>query len=272
MAKASEASGPAYVIKASDLPAINYLAADHPRPREVEWINRGTNQRMRPTTTQMLMRTLFQRVDTPSVQKLHDSAGLRVIFRSERDRVNFAAAFDEALSREGAAKTHVVTAIFDTREKAEKAVENLRAEGIPAAAISLLFRASQFMDTDTKWPDGHTTVSVAGTVASSGIAGALVGAAILAVPGVGPVAAAGAIASSAYVSVASVSGIIGATGGAIAKMLTDHDVDGVSAGFYDQQIQRGKTFLSVDTRVAGGFAQTATDIIAQSGGRTAAND
>ncbi|WFL77490.1 hypothetical protein P7228_00035 [Altererythrobacter arenosus] len=251
------------------MPAINYLAPDHPRPREVEWINRGTNQRMRPTTTQMLMRTLFQRIDTPSVQKLHDSAGLRVIFRSERDREIFAAAFDAALTKESEAKSHVVTAIFDTRDRAEDAVERLRSEGIPAEAISLLFRASQFMDTDTKWPDGHTPISVAGTVAGSGIAGMLVGAAILAVPGVGPVAAAGAIASSAYVSVASVSGIIGATGGAMAKMLTDHDVDGVSAAYYDQQIQRGKTFLSVDTRIAGGFAQTARDILAQCGGRTA---
>ncbi|MBT8389538.1 MAG: hypothetical protein KJP13_07820, partial [Altererythrobacter sp.] len=68
------------------------------------------------------------------------------------------------------------------------------------------------------------------------------------VPGVGPLAAAGALAASAIPSVASVSGIIGATGGAVAKMLTDHDVDGVMAEYYDRQIKRGKVFVSVDQR------------------------
>lgn len=272
MGKAADNIGPAYVIKAADLPAINYLPIDHPRPCEVEWINRGTNQRMRPTTTQMLMRTLFQKVETPSVQRLHDSAGLRVVFRSEREREMFAAAFDKAVNIESETRSHVVTAVFDSRERADAAVERLRAEGVPPEAVSMLFRASQFMDTETRWPEGHSTVSIAGAVASSGIAGAVLGVAVLAVPGVGPIAAAGAIASSAITSVASISGIIGATGGAIAKMLTDHDVDGVSAGFYDQQIQRGKTFLSVDTDLAGGFEETARSILQDAGGKTPESD
>ena len=272
MGQSAQALGPAYVIKAAELAAINYLTSDHPRPCEVEWINRGTNQRLRPTTTQMLLRTLFQEVETPSVQKLHESSGLRVVFRSERERELFASAFEAAREREGRIRKHVVTAVFDTRAKAEEAVEELRANGVPAEAISLLFRASQFMDTETPWPEGHSKMSIAGAVAGSGIAGAMLGVAILVVPGVGTVAAAGAIAASALGSVGSVSGIIAATGGAIAKMLTDHDVDGVSAGFYDQQIQRGKTFLSVDTEIAGGFVQTARTILAEHGGRTASGE
>jgi len=259
-------------VKAEELLAINFLSLDHPKPRRVEWINRGTNQVLRPTTTQMLLRTLFQPVETPSVQKLHESSGLRIVFRSEREREHFATAFEAARAQQGESKSHAVTAIFEHREKADEAVAALDEAGVPKDAISVLWRASRFMDTDTHWPEGHSTLSVTGAVAGSGFAGALLGVAILVVPGVGPVAAAGAIAASAISSVASVSGIIAATGGAIAKMLTDHDVDGVSAAFYDAQIQRGKTFVSVDIDKAEGMDGVAREILAAHGGTTAEHD
>lgn len=257
-----------YVIKAEELRAINYLAPDHPRPRSVEWINRGTDQTMRPTTTAMLLRTLYKPTRSPSVQKLHDSAGLRVVFRSEKDRESFAAAFRKACEQERVLKDEIVCAMFDNREIAEKAISGLRQKGVPSRAISLLFRASQFMDTEAEWPQGHTPLSVASAIAGGGVAGALVGIGVLLVPGVGPVAAGGAIAASALSSMASVSGVIGATGGALAKMLTDHDVDGVTAQQYDDEIRRGKVFLSVDTRIAGGMGDTAAEVMEQHGGRT----
>ena len=260
---------PAFVIKAQDILAINYLANDHPRPRRVEWINRGTNQVMRPTTTQMLLRTLFQDVDTPSVRKLRETSGLRVVFRNERDREVFSTAFASAQQMEGARKTHVVTAIFDERTKVDHAIAALDGFGVPAKSISLLCRASQFMDTGTKWPEGHSVRSVAGVVVGSGFAGAMLGIGILMVPGVGPLAAGGALATTAISSVGSISGIIAATGGAIAKMLTDHDVDGVSASFYDKEIQRGKIFVSVDTLTARLDRDRLMQIFASHGGQTA---
>lgn len=256
----------AYVIKAEELAAVNYLPEDHPRPIRVEWINRGTNQRLRPTTTNMLLRTLFQPVETPSVQKLHESSGLRIVLKSEADREAFAHAFIAACEREQATSDFVVTAIFGDLESAERAIEALHAAGADAKAVSMLARASHFGDLGSEWPDGHSTLSVTGAVASGGVAGAILGLAVLLVPGVGPVAAAGALATSAISSVASVSGIIGATGGAIAKMLTDHDVDGVSAEFYDRQIKRGKVFVSVDTREAGITREQILAILRESGG------
>lgn len=259
---------PAFVIRAEELLAVYYLAVSHPRPISVEWINRGTSQRLRPTTTDMLLRTLFQPTDSPSVQRLHDSAGLRIVFRSERDRALFASEFEKARQREQAAKAHVVSAIFDSRDKAEEAISGLRDAGFPERSISLLCRATHFMDPEAEWPEGHGTLDVAGAVAGSGVAGALLGLAFLLVPGVGTVAAAGAIASSAIGSVASVSGIIGATGGAIAKMLTDHDVDGVSAAYYDRQIQRGKVLVSVDSKIPQVDRSLAQDILTSFGGRT----
>lgn len=234
------------MIKAEELVAVNYLADDHPRPHSVEWINRGTDQVLRPTTTDMLLRTLFQPAASPSVQKLHDSSGLRVNFRTDGERERFAAAFREAIAKERAVTEHVVTAIFDGRDKAETAIAALHDEGISPEAVSLLCRASHFGDPEASWPEGHDVLSISGAVAGGGVAGALLGVAFLFVPGVGPLAAAGALAASAIPSVASVSGIIGATGGAIAKMLTDHDVDGVMAEYYDRQIKRGKIFVSVD--------------------------
>ncbi|MBY6217451.1 hypothetical protein [Qipengyuania aquimaris] len=87
--------------------------------------------------------------------------------------------------------------------------------------------------------------SIAGPIRR--FAGAVLGVAILVIPGIGPVAVAGAMASQAIPSVAAVSSAIGATGGAVAKMLTDADVDGVSATLYEREIQRGRIFLSVNT-------------------------
>lgn len=262
---------PAFVIRAEDLLAVNYLADSHPRPQSVEWINRGTNQRLRPTTTDMLLRTLFQPTDSPSIQRLHQSAGLRIVFRTERDRIRFASEFDAARQREQAARAHIVSALFDSRERAEEAIVALREAGLPEAAISLLCRANHFSDPTAEWPEGHGTIGVAGAVAGSGVAGALLGLAFLLVPGVGPVAAAGAITASAISSVTSVSGIIGATGGAIAKMLTDHDVDGVLAAYYDRQIQRGKVFVSIDAEAEGVDAELARRTLAEHGGQTPVN-
>lgn len=259
----------AYVIKAEELAAVNYLPDDHPRPVRVEWINRGTDQRLRPTTTNMLLRTLFQPVQTESVQKLHDSSGLRIILKSEAEREAFAHAFLSAREREKATRDFVVTAIFSELEEAEHAIEALSASGVEPNAVSMLARASRFSDLGSEWPEGHSAMSVTGAVAGSGVAGAVLGLAVLLVPGVGPVAAAGALATSAIPSVASVSGIIGATGGAIAKMLTDHDVDGVSAEFYDRQIKRGKVFVSVDTREAGKPREECLAILLEHGGSSA---
>ncbi|MEP5937477.1 MAG: hypothetical protein ABJ239_04050 [Erythrobacter sp.] len=259
---------PAYVVKAEDIIAINYLASDHPRPRRVEWINRGTDQVLRPTTTSMLLRTLYKPVERDSVQKLHDSSGLRIVLKNEGERVAFASAFERAKAKRDEDRQIVETAVFDTREQAEAVISQLHEAGIDPDAISLLCRASQFTDPDHEWPDGHSPASIASVVAGSGVAGALMGVACLFVPGVGPVAVAGAMTASALSSVASVSAIIGATGGAVAKMLTDHDVDGVSATFYDEQIQRGRVFVSVDTQGDTSLAASVCEVFERHGGRT----
>ncbi len=259
---------PSYVVKARDLPALNCLASDHPRPQVVEWINRGTNQKLRPTSVEMLLRTLYRDVAPPSVVKLQRSAGLRMTFRSDHDRDEFAEAFRAAISRSQESEGRLVTAIFADRASAMRAVAKLKQAGIPESAIAVLWRLSRFVNAEGEWQDGHSKRSVVGAVAAGGIAGMVLSAAVLLVPGIGPVAAVGALLTPAIPQVAAVSAAIGSTGGAIARMLTDHDVDGVSASFFEQQIRRGKVFMAVDTGIAEGQAETARRVFRECQGRT----
>lgn len=162
---------------------------------------------------------------------------------------------------------NVVSAVFDNREEARRAVSELRSAGIPEQAISLVGRPDddQIQDDD----DGASKGSVAGAVAGGGVAGALLGVAALAIPGVGPLVAAGAIAASAIPTAAAIGAAAGATGGAIARMLSDHEVEGRDAEYYEEHISRGGIFVSVDTRLAEGTAESAQIILERCGGHSA---
>lgn len=259
----------AYVIKAEELPALNYLDPDHPRPLLTEWINRGTDQKMRRTSIDLLLRTLTEDSHSPSVERLHQTSGLRAIFATSRDRDAFANAFAGARAQMALRRDYVIATIFDDMASAERAVAELTGAGIPEDSISLLYRAGDFAPEGSDDPRGHSMMSVAAAVAGGGIAGALLGVGILVmVPGLGAVAAAGAIAGSVS-SVASLSGIFGATGGAMAKMLTDHDVDGREANYYERQIKRGRVFVSVDTRLAAGQTDLVRQILKDRSGEAA---
>lgn len=256
----------AYVIKVEELSALNRMSSDHPQPTLYEWINRGTDQKLRRTTIQMLLRTLEQDSGSPSVARLHESSGLRLLFSTAQDRDQFALAFSAALAEERTRAGYLVAATYDSRDEAEKVVEQLKAAGIPEESISLLWRAGQYVDDDGKNWLGHSKRSVAAAVTGGGIAGAVLGVAMLTVPGIGIVAATGALAASAYSSIAAVSAALGATGGALARMLTDSDVEGREANYFEAQIRRGRIFVSVDTRIATGLRNVARDILLRSGG------
>ena len=254
------------MIKAREIPTLYFLDSAHPRPCNLEWINRGTDQVLRQTTVDMLLRTLNRPTDTPSVKRLHDNSGLRLSFNSEGERQRFVIAFENARKKAEQERKDIVAALFDQRKRAEKAALALEETGVPRSALSMVWRTSALLDPDYAAKSGHSAGSVAGAVAGGGVGGALFGVAVLFVPGVGGVAAAGAILASVAPSVAAVGGIIGATGGAIAKMLTDHDVDSPSASYYDQEIRRGKVFLSADTTRAAIARVTIEKVMIEHGG------
>ena len=164
---------------------------------------------------------------------------------------------------------NVVSAVFDNREEARRAVAELRSAGIPEEAISLVGRPDD--ENEIHDEDGASKASVVGAVAGGGVAGALLGIAALAIPGVGPLVAAGAIATSALPTAAAIGAAAGATGGAISRMLSDHEVEGRDAEYYEEHISRGGIFVSVDTRLVEGTAESVQIILERCGGHSASN-
>ncbi|MCJ2178703.1 hypothetical protein [Novosphingobium album (ex Hu et al. 2023)] len=240
-----------FVIKAMELPALNYLASGYPKPVTLEWINRGTDVKLKPSKVEQLLRTMFKPNISDSIAKDQANAGLRVGFDSESDRNRFAAEFRKALILQDNSTANVVSGVFPDRTSAEEAVLCLQANGVPGNAISLMWRAGQFMEPDGEFPKGHSKMSIAGATMGGGIAGALVGITLLAVPGVGVLATAGAVAASAVSSIGAIGGAIGATGGAIARLLTDIDIEGREAEYYAERVVKGMVFVAVDLPEAG---------------------
>lgn len=235
-----------FVVPTEDLGALNHLSLDCPRPGGSEWINRGTDRPLRPSSVDTLLRTLHNEIASKSIIELQRSAGLRLSFASESERRAFAAELvraNEVLAR--LRKTNC-GATFDSLDTAKAAVGDLLEQGLRSDAISMLWRANLFIDPDVEWHEGHSNASVAGATLVGGLAGTAFALGLMLIPGVGPVAAAGALASGTLGAVASFGGVAGATGGAIAHMLTDQDVDGVAAMFYEEQVERGKVAVWVN--------------------------
>ncbi len=255
-----------YVVRAKEISALNYLAPDAPRPDEVHWINRGTDQYLQQSSINQLLRTLHRDKISPSIAKLREAAGLRAIFSTDRQRNEFAQRFQLALAEEQEHERHVASAVFKTREEAELATVRMVEAGIPRNAVCILYKASQFLDDKVVNPEGHTPFTVAGATASGGVLGAMFGLAVFSIPGVGPVAAAGAVAASAFSSVAALSGVIGATGGALATVLSDFDVDCLAENFFERHIKEGGVVVTIDTRICRQDRDIITQILLLNGG------
>lgn len=253
------------VIKPEELTALHFLPDNHPTPVAVEWINRGTDRTLRKQSVDLLMRTMFADILSPSVVKLHRSSGLRVAFRSEAERWQFARQFAEAKDLEQASWSSRLTMTFDSHKEAADAAEALLRLGLPKHAVSILWRPAQFIDNEYKWLEGHSLASVASTTAGGSIAGLALGVALIAVPGIGQIAAIGGLAAAQAAPV--VSGIFGATVAAIAKMMTDTDVEGVALQQYAEQKKTGRSFVSVDLLHEQDGSDQVRTILKQYGGR-----
>lgn len=162
---------------------------------------------------------------------------------------------------------NIVSAVFDTRSEAERAVADLRAAGVSDDAISIIAQhngKSTTTDGSGADNDGDNDGLVKGLVGGAGL-GALAGIAALAIPGVGPFVAAGAIAQSAIGGAAVTGAALGATAGGLAGALTDHGVSEEDARYYEGRVNSGGVFVSVDTS-RGINPTSALDIMNRSGG------
>ena len=170
----------------------------------------------------------------------------------------------------------VVSAVFDNRSQAERAVTELRSAGVRENAISIVAQNESGAATTN---DGHGNV-VAEDGAGSGLAkglgvgagvGALFGLAALAIPGVGPFIAAGALAHTLGAAGGAIASgaIVGGTAGGVSGALLNHGVSDEDARYYEGRLNEGGVFVSVDTADAGITGEAATDILYGAGGHSA---
>ena len=141
-------------------------------------------------------------------------------------------------------------ASYKNRDDAERALRDLRDNGIHDDHISIVGNKDHVdVDDDIAGHDVDTSEAVADvvgkTAAGAGV-GALLGVAAMAIPGVGPLVAAGAVAQAAAGGAALTGTAVGAAAGGLAGLLTDHGVDEDDAAYYEDRVNDGELFMSVD--------------------------
>lgn len=138
----------------------------------------------------------------------------------------------------------LVTGLFKARSEAERAVEDLIFHGFTREDISMLMsdatRGREFRLAEaTKAPEGAATGAAVGG-ALGAIAAGLVVLGVVAVPGIGLVAAGPIVATLAGLGAGAAAG--GLTGALIGMGLPEHE-----AKFYNEEIGRGGILLGVYT-------------------------
>ena len=172
----------------------------------------------------------------------------------------------------------IASAVFDSREEAQRALTELRSAGIRDEAISIVGRGDEtgsgstgnFTSSDG---GGETNDEAKGDVVKGAAigagTGALLGIAALAIPGVGPLVAAGAIASSAIPTAAAIGAGAGLAAGSLAGLLADHGVDEEDSRYYEDRLNDGGTFVSVKADDGSIPVEQARDILLRNGGHSA---
>jgi hypothetical protein len=167
---------------------------------------------------------------------------------------------------------NLVSVVFDDRSEAESAASELRSAGVPDSALSVIARhegaGGDYGDANTHEVKEKGEGALKGALAGGGV-GALLGIAALAIPGVGPLAAAGAIASTAVPEAVAIGAGAGALAGGLSGLLAKHGVSDEDASYYEERINNGGVFLSVDAERAGIDADRIRDILHRSGGHNA---
>uniref|UniRef100_A0A9E8CNA9 General stress protein 17M-like domain-containing protein n=1 Tax=Bosea sp. NBC_00436 TaxID=2969620 RepID=A0A9E8CNA9_9HYPH len=128
--------------------------------------------------------------------------------------------------------TQTLTRSYDSYETARSVVEALEAEGISSADISLIGRHA-------KADDSNAGEGAGIGAALGGAAGLLAGIGLIAIPGVGPVVAAGWLAATAAGAAA------GGVAGGIVGALTSAGHSEEDANYYAETVRRGGSVVSV---------------------------
>ena len=135
--------------------------------------------------------------------------------------------------------TRTVSKLYDSYSQAQRAVKALEQAGFSSSEVSLI---SRYRDDNTLADDasGTTTGATAGAVVGGG-AGLLAALGVIAIPGIGPLVAAGVLATT----------LVGAAGGSVVGgligALTDYGVSEEDAHVYSEAVRRGSSLVTVRT-------------------------
>ncbi|EJN06097.1 general stress protein [Phyllobacterium sp. YR531] len=147
-----------------------------------------------------------------------------------------------------------VTGLYDNHHDAKAVVEQLEDAGISSSDISIAGRGDE--GGETYAGEGATAGAGVGAVVG-GTGGLLAGLGMLAIPGVGPVVAAGWLAATA--AGAAAGAVAGGAAGGLIGSLTSSGVDEDDAHVYAEGVRRGSTVVSA--RVEDEQADVARSII-----------
>jgi hypothetical protein len=157
------------------------------------------------------------------------------------------------------AMTQTVTALYDTYDSAVSAVNALETSGIPHSDISIVSN-----NVDNRYNEDRSTNAAedagkgAGIGAAvGGVGGLLTGLGLLAIPGVGPVVAAGWLVATA--AGAATGAVVGGAAGGLVGSLTGAGVTERDAHFYAEGVRRGGTLVTA--RVDDARASAAREIL-----------
>lgn len=144
-----------------------------------------------------------------------------------------------------------VIGVFSDRDSAEKAVKQLRSQGFNTEEINIISKGQNNSDSKTYEDDITDGALTGGTL--GGIGGLLVGAGALAIPGIGPIIAAGPIAAA----------LSGAVAGSIAGGLIDWGIPAETSQKYEQSVAQGNILAVIRSDAA--KVQQAAQILRQNG-------
>jgi hypothetical protein len=155
--------------------------------------------------------------------------------------------------------TKTVAALYDTYDSAVSAVNALEGSGVPHSDISIVSN-----NVDNRYRKDRPTNSAedagkgAGIGAAvGGVGGLLTGLGLLAIPGVGPVVAAGWLVATA--AGATTGALVGGAAGGLVGSLTGAGVPERDAQLYAEGVRRGGTLVTA--RVDDARASTAREIL-----------
>lgn len=151
-----------------------------------------------------------------------------------------------------------VVALYNNVADAERTVRNLVDSGVSRDRISLVANNQTDTHDQTVVTPGETSGAAQGAgvgagigAALGGIGGLLVGLGALAIPGIGPVLAAGPLAAAlAGIAGAGAGAIAGGATGGIVGALTDMGVTEQQAGYFAEGVRRGGVLVTVQSEDA----------------------